>query len=65
MDTVLSLVKVAAVLVAAIFIGNWYQAEVKKIRAEGKPLYKIYVSPPGLLILAVILLPIFLWLLKR
>lgn len=64
MTTLVSLLKIAAILIAAILIGNWYQSEIKKIRAEGKPWYKLYISPPGLLIVAAILLPILIWLLK-
>jgi hypothetical protein len=62
--TVLSLLKITAVLVAAILIGNWYQSELKKVRAKGKPWYKLYLSLPGIIIILVILLPVFLWLLK-
>ena len=64
MTTLVSLLKIAAVLIAAILIGNWYQSEAKRIRAEGKPWYKIYTSPPGLLIVAAIFLPIIIWLLR-
>ncbi len=65
METVLTLLKMAVILIAAIIVGNWYQTETKKIRKSGKPWYRLYTSPPGLLILAVILLPIFVWLLKN
>jgi hypothetical protein len=62
--TLVSLLKIAAVLIAAILIGNWYQSEFKKIKAEGKPWYQLYLSPPGLLIVVAVFLPLFIWLLK-
>lgn len=65
MTTVLSLLKLAAVLVAAILIGNWYQSESKKIRAEKKAWYRLYTTVPGILVIVVVvLLPVLLWLLK-
>jgi hypothetical protein len=62
--TLVSLLKIAVILIAAILIGNWYQSESKKIKAKGKPWYKLYLSPPGLLIVAAIFLPIVIWLLR-
>ena len=64
MTTIISLLKVVAILVAAVLLGNWYQAQTKKVRAEGKPWYKIYTSLPGILIIVIMLLPVILWLLK-
>ena len=60
------MLRVIAVLVAAILIGNWYLDETKKNRASGEPRYKIYFSLPGLFVLAALLLfPVVLWVLNR
>lgn len=56
--------KMVAVLVAAILVGNWFLAEVKQARLKGKPWYQPYLSAPGILIILAFLLPIFWWLLK-
>ncbi|MFZ5565359.1 MAG: hypothetical protein ACOZBW_15075 [Thermodesulfobacteriota bacterium] len=54
------LVKVVAVVAAAIYLGNWFLAEAKRIQASGRPAYHAYLSVPGIIILLVILLPIIL-----
>ena len=53
-----ALIKYAAVLVAAIIIGNWFLAEVKKAHRQQQPWYKPYLSVPGLIILAALSLPL-------
>lgn len=63
-SNVMNLLKMVSVLVAAIIIGNWFLAENRKARAQGKPWYQPYVSAPGILILLAILLPILWWILK-
>ena len=65
MSTLAAIVKIIAPLVAAILVGNWFMSEVKKVRARGGPWYQPYLSVPGVLvILAVLLLPILLWINK-
>lgn len=64
MATLFSLLKVSAVLIAAILIGNWYQSELKKMRAAGKQWYQIYTSLPGILILLALLLPVIVWIFR-
>jgi phage-related protein len=64
-DTLATIVRIIAPLVAAILVGNWFMSEVKKARFKGAPWYQAYVSIPGLLIiLAVLLLPVILWIIK-
>jgi hypothetical protein len=64
-DTLATIVRIIAPLVAAIFLGNWFMSEVKKARFRGDPWYRPYISTPGLLIiLAVLLVPIVLWIIK-
>ena len=65
MPTLVNILKLIAVLVATIMIGNWFLAEVKKARLKGKPWYRPYVSIPGLLIILALLLPIILWITNK
>ncbi len=53
-----TLVKYAGVLIAAIIIGNWFLAEVKKAARKRQPWYKPYLSVPGLIILIALSLPL-------
>lgn len=59
---VLQLIKMAAVLMAAILLGNWFLAEVKSAKAQRKPWYRPYLSLPGIVILLIaIALPLTMW----
>ena len=59
-----SIVRLAAVLIAAILDGNWFLAEVRKSRIREEPWYKPYISVPGLIILAALCLPLLFLLFK-
>jgi len=61
----LSLIKYAAVLVAAIIIGNWFLAEVRKAKTNRAPWYKPYLTLPGLIILVALSLPLILMLIDK
>ena len=63
-ETISTIVKIIAPLVAAIFLGNWFMSEVKKARFKGAPWYQPYLSIPGLLIILAVLVPIVLWIIK-
>jgi hypothetical protein len=52
----------AAVLAAAALLGNWFLAVFKKARRQNLPWYSAYLSPPGLLILAALMMPLLYWL---
>jgi len=54
----LGLLKFLPVLIAALLVGNWFLAEVKKARRLRNPWYTPYLTVPGVLILAVLLFPI-------
>ncbi len=65
MTLLVDILKIIAILAAAVIIGNWYQSGVKKARAQGKPWYVPYLSVPGILIIAVvILLPVLVYLMR-
>lgn len=62
MPSLIQAIKLAAVLAAAALLGNWFLAELKKARRRGLPWYSAYLSPPGLLIMAALLVPLVYWL---
>ena len=65
MTIVAKLISYGCILAAAAIVGNWFLAELRKAKAARLPWYSAYLSPPGILILIiVILLPIIASLLK-
>ncbi len=63
MESFLAAIKAVAALMAAMTLGNWFLAEVKRARVQGAPWYRPYLSTPGLMILALTLvLPVIWWL---
>ncbi|MFC1811278.1 hypothetical protein ACFL03_01145 [Thermodesulfobacteriota bacterium] len=65
MPKITELIKMVAVLGAAILLGSWFLDELKKTHAQGGPWYQPYLSPPGILILAALALPIIIWIINR
>ena len=63
--SLLKLIKYAAVLVAALIIGNWFLTEARKAKNNKEPWYKAYLSLPGLIILAALSLPLILLLIDN
>jgi len=64
METIFDILKLVVVLAASISIGNWYLAEMRKAKNSGQPWYAAYLSIPGILIILIILIPLFIWLSK-
>ena len=64
METLLSFLKVIPILIAAMVLGNWFLSEVRKHRKARAPWYAPYLSIPGILIIIMILIPIFMRVLK-
>ncbi len=56
----LTILKAIPILVAALFLGNWFLSEVKKARAACKPWWAPYLTVPGILIVLVLMIPVFL-----
>jgi hypothetical protein len=54
----LEIIKYIPVLIAALVLGNWFLAEVRKAKIQKKPWYAPYLSIPGILILLALSLPI-------
>ena len=63
--SLLKLIKYAAVLVAALIIGNWFLTEARKAKMNKEPWYKPYLSLPGLIILAALSLPLIILLIDN
>lgn len=62
----IDILRVIAVLLAAAVIGNWFMSELRKTKAQGKPIYKAYLTTPGILIICIVLgLPILVWMMKH
>ncbi|MFO7838802.1 MAG: hypothetical protein R6X08_04805 [Desulfosalsimonadaceae bacterium] len=64
MQLLTDIVKILALLAAAAIIGNWFLREVKNAKIAGKPWYAPYLTIPGGLVLAAILLPILVWIVQ-
>jgi len=62
MPSLIEALKLVSVVAAAALLGNWFLAELKKARRQNLPWYSAYLSPPGLLILAALMLPFIYWL---
>ncbi len=54
------LLKAVAALCAAAVVGTWFLDEVKRARSNSAPWYAPYLSPPGLIILAALSVPIWI-----
>jgi hypothetical protein len=61
----MTILKAIPILIAAFMLGNWFLKEVKKAKAARKPWYTPYLTAPGILILIVLMLPVFLNLFYR
>jgi len=65
MENLISLAKMAVCLIGGVAVGSWFLSRARQGHARGEAWYKPYLSPPGLIILAaLILLPLILWLIK-
>jgi hypothetical protein len=62
MSAFIEVAKLVSVLLGALILGNWFLSEFKKARIRNLPWHSAYLSPPGLLILAALLLPLIYWL---
>jgi hypothetical protein len=56
----LSVIKLVPVMIAAILLGSWFLAELRKAKKLNKPWWSAYLSIPGILILIALSLPIFI-----
>jgi len=64
-SSLFNLIKYAAVVVAALIIGNWFLTEARKAKMNKEPWYKPYLSLPGLIILAALSLPLIILLIEN
>jgi hypothetical protein len=54
------LLKAIPILVAALLLGNWFLSEARKAKAARKAWYAPYLTVPGILIIIVFMIPIYL-----
>ena len=62
MEKTIEILRFAAVLAAAVMLGNWFLSEVRKSRAKKEPRYKPYLTVPGVLVVIAVLMPFIYWL---
>jgi hypothetical protein len=61
-----NLIVLCCVLLAAVTLGNLFMAEVKKARDKNSPWYAPYLTLPGLMVLAAVLVaPLLLWFINK
>lgn len=65
MQTLLSLIKMAAVLAGGLLLGRMFFEEVKRAKRSGAPWHAPYRSIPGILVLVALALPLIVWLYGR
>ncbi|VEN75431.1 conserved hypothetical protein [Candidatus Desulfarcum epimagneticum] len=56
--------KLFAIILGAVLLGNLFLDEVKKSRTPGARRRSPYLSLPGILVIAVIAIPVALWLIS-
>ncbi len=62
MAAMIEFAKMISVLLGAVILGNWFLSEFKKTRLQKLPWYAVYLTIPGLLVLAALALPVIYWL---
>lgn len=62
MPSVIPIIKIVVILVAAGILGNMFLTEARKARAARLPWYTPYFTLPGFLVLLSLALPAVLWL---
>ena len=55
MEILITLLKFVPPFVAALILGNWFFKELQKTRAQGKPWYAPYLTPPAVLIVTILI----------
>lgn len=61
MESFLAAIKAVAALMAAMILGNWFLAEVKRAKAQDAPWYRPYLSVPGVMIIVLMLALPLIW----
>jgi hypothetical protein len=65
MEYLITILRLLAILIAAVIIGRTFLGRAKRARTQGAPWYTPYLSLPGLLIVLVLLLPVIVWLIRK
>lgn len=56
----MSILKAIPILIAAFLLGNWFLSEAKKAKIARKPWWTPYCTIPGILIIIVLMIPVYL-----
>ena len=56
----MTILKAIPILLAAFLLGNWFLSEARKAKLAGKPWYTPYLTVPGILILIILMIPVYL-----
>ncbi len=63
MENLILLAKMIVCLIGSMALGRWFLSKSRQGHVRGDAWYKVYFSPPGLIVLAALLfLPVILWL---
>ena len=55
MDILVKLLKFVPPFVAALILGHWFFRELQKARAQGKPWFAPYLTPPAIMIVVILI----------
>ncbi len=61
----MNMLKAIPILLAAFLLGNWFLKEVRKAKIARKPWYAPYLTPPGIIVVIVLLIPIALYFIQQ
>ena len=56
----MTILKAIPILLASFALGHWFLTEAKKAKLARKPWYTPYLTIPGILILIVFMIPVYL-----
>jgi len=60
MENLIKLLQIILTVIASVAVGNRFLFHARRLRANGEPLYKVYATVPGIIIILVLLIPIVL-----
>lgn len=66
MNTIIQIIKYGAALAAAMLLGHWFLAEARRLKEADQPLYKVYFTIPGIMVILLVTAGIiFFWFFGR
>jgi hypothetical protein len=61
----IEILKLVSVMLGSAMLGHWFLTEFRKARLRRLPWYAPYLSPPGILLIFALALPVIYWLARR